>query len=193
MEQNAKLGTEKNNTSNRKKNKLGTEVELGTEIKTWTAGSQETAGSQVIISRFFYMHVTCTRHHRTWISYFANSVVRGCMKSTNFVPGVGGMLAKTIQLHVLQLPLSNFRVLTRSAWLDRLVQNDHVPLNRFRSLKNDERQSLSLRARNKKCKTGGVTINIGLMRQKDESTDEEEIIRGKSLNGCCRTAQRKSV
>ena len=54
--------------------------------------------------------------------------------------------------------------------------------DRFRSLKNDERQSLSFRARNKKCKTEeGVTINIGLMRQKGESADEVEIIRGKSL------------
>ena len=36
------------------------------------------------------------------------------------------MLARTIQLHVLQFPLSNFRVLTRRARLDRLVQNDHI-------------------------------------------------------------------
>ena len=54
--------------------------------------------------------------------------------------------------------------------------------DRFRSLKSDERQSLSFRTRNKKCKTEeGVTINIGLMRQKGESADEVEIIRGKSL------------
>ena len=39
------------------------------------------------------------------------------------------------QLHVLHLPLSNFRVLTRRARLDRLVQNDHVPLIGFAASK----------------------------------------------------------
>ena len=90
---------EQKKTWNRKENleqikKLGTEIKHGTEIKTWTAGSQETADSQVklfptlLCARDVYF-ISNPRHHRTWTSCFANSVVRGCKESTNFVPGVG--------------------------------------------------------------------------------------------------------
>ena len=81
-----KLGTEKK-TWNRKK-KLGTEIKFGTETRTWTAGSQVKLFPALLYARDVYF-ISNPRHHRTRTSCFANFVVRGCRKSTNFVPGVG--------------------------------------------------------------------------------------------------------
>ena len=71
------------------------------------------------------------------------------------------MLARTIQLHVLQFPLSNFRVLTRRARLDRLVQNDHVPLIGFGASK--ATNANHCRLEQETISVICVTINIGLM------------------------------
>ena len=71
------------------------------------------------------------------------------------------MLARTMQLHVLQFPLSNFRVLTRRARLDRPVQNDHVPLFGFAASKATNANHCRLEQEAKSVKR--VTINISLM------------------------------
>ena len=73
------------------------------------------------------------------------------------------MLARTIQLHVLQFPLSNFRVLTRRARLDRLVQNDHVPLIGFAASK--ATNANHCRLEQETISVICVTINIKFLRK----------------------------